>query len=220
MLRKLMVIIVAIFVFSFAYTEEDWQGLYATGYWLQRDGVTKTNIAVIHAYDNQNGNLNAEVYVPLSNVDDGIIHEPIIYCEKCGKGDAYGNLYDYSSGKDKYQGLEFVWNAKKTDNGDPAKGKGPLYTDGAVLNPHDGKYYHVKARTIEYGKKIYVRAYWGFLGKSEHWQRISADQAQKIKNLCGLTADNVYTYEDKNGKVNNKELFKECATRNFVKNPL
>ncbi|MDE4996882.1 DUF2147 domain-containing protein, partial [Francisella tularensis subsp. holarctica] len=66
MLRYLIVIIVAIFVFSFAYTEEDWQGLYSTGYWLQRDSVTKTNIAVIHAYDTQNGNLNAEVYVPLS----------------------------------------------------------------------------------------------------------------------------------------------------------
>lgn len=41
MLRNLIVIIVAVFVFSFAYTEEDWQGLYATGYWLQRDSVTK-----------------------------------------------------------------------------------------------------------------------------------------------------------------------------------
>lgn len=102
MLCKLIIIIVTIFVFSFAYTEEDWQNLYATGYWLQRDNVTKTNIAVIHTYDNQYGNLNTEVYVPLSNVDDDIIHKPIIYCKKCGKGNAYGNLYDYSSGKDKY----------------------------------------------------------------------------------------------------------------------
>ncbi|MDE4992688.1 DUF2147 domain-containing protein, partial [Francisella tularensis subsp. holarctica] len=76
--RTLIVIIVAIFVFSIAYPEEDCQGHYATGYWLQRDSVTTTNIAVIHAYDNQNGNLYAEVYVQLSNVDDCIIHEPII----------------------------------------------------------------------------------------------------------------------------------------------
>ncbi|MDE5016664.1 DUF2147 domain-containing protein, partial [Francisella tularensis subsp. holarctica] len=54
----------------------------------------------------------------------------------------------------------------------------------------------------------------------EHWQTRSANHSQKIKNLCGLTADNVYTYEDNNGKVNNKELFKECATRKFVKDPL
>ncbi|MDE4963554.1 DUF2147 domain-containing protein [Francisella tularensis subsp. holarctica] len=34
------------------------------------------------------------------------------------------------------------------------------------MNPHDGKYYHVKVLTVEYGKKIVVRAYWGFLAKS------------------------------------------------------
>ncbi len=115
MLRKLIVIIVTVFVFSFAYTEEDWQNLYATGYWLQRDNVTKTNIAVIHAY---------------------------------------GNLYDYSSGKDKYQGLEFVWNAKKLILEILLKVKVRYITDGAVLNPHDGKYYHVKARTMEMVKRF------------------------------------------------------------------
>lgn len=146
MLHKLIVIIVTVFLYFLLLIQKKIGKIsMLLAYWLQRDNVTKTNIAVIHTYDNQYGNLNAEVYVPLSNVDDDIIHEPIIYCEKCGKGNAYGNLYDYSSGKDKYQGLEFVWNAKKTDSGDPAKGKGQLYTDGAVLNPHDDKYYHVKA---------------------------------------------------------------------------
>lgn len=116
--------------------------------------------------------------------------------------------------------LKIRLECQRTYSGDPAKGKGPLYTGSVVLNPHDGKYYHVKALTIKNGKKIYVRAYLGFLGKSEYWQRLPTDQAKKIKKLCGLTADNVYTYEGKNGKVNDKELFKECATRNFVKDPL
>ena len=40
------------------------------GYWLQKDKDANANISVIHAYNNQNGNLNAEIFVPLANVDD------------------------------------------------------------------------------------------------------------------------------------------------------
>ncbi|GAB4222481.1 MAG: DUF2147 domain-containing protein [Francisella sp.] len=203
-----------------AYTQDELTNLDSTGYWLQRDEKTNINTSIVYVYKNKDGNLNADIYVPLSNIDNGVIHEPMIYCKNCGKGNAYGNCYDYSSGKDKYQGLEFVWNVKKKNNGNPDKGIGPLYQDGAVLNPHDGKYYHVQACTEDYGKKMYVKAYWGLLGKSEYWYRISEDQAKKIKDLCGLTDDNVYTYEDKDGKVNNQKLFNECATRDFIQNPL
>ena len=188
------------------------------GYWLQKD--KDINISVIHAYDNSNGNLNAEIFVPLANVDDSNkVYAPMIYCENCGKGNAYGNKYDYSSGKDKYQGMEFVWNAKNssTNSNDT---KGPLYKDGAVLNPHDGKYYHMKAQTIENGQKVFVRAFWGFLGKDEYWERITPKEAKKIRKLCGLTKNNVYSYEDKNGNVVNQKLFEECSTRDFMKKPL
>lgn len=202
---------------SFGYSGN--QKITANGYWLQRDESTNTNVSVIHAYDNEKGNLNAEVFVPLSNVDDGKVHAPIIYCKNCGKGNAYGNQYDYSSGNDKYQGLEFVWNAKKNEYSDSGD-KGVMYSDGAVLNPHDGKYYHVNAQTIDNGKKIYVRAFWSFLGKDEYWDRISKSEAKKIRKKCGLTKDNVYPYEDKDGKIDNQELWEECSTRDFVKDPL
>ena len=187
------------------------------GYWLQKE--KETNISVIHAYNNSEGNLNADIFVPLADIDDNKIHAPMIYCENCGKGDAYGNKYDYSSGKDKYQGMEFVWNAKNS-NTDKGGTKGPLYKDGAVLNPHDGKYYHMKAQTIENGQRVYVRAFWGFLGKDEYWERISQEQADKIKQLCGLTKDDIYPYEDKNANVVNQKLFKECSTRDFITKPL
>ncbi|QIW09754.1 DUF2147 domain-containing protein [Francisella sp. LA112445] len=216
MLRKI------IFIFLFTYFVSSYASdkkLLADGYWLQKDKSTDSNVSIIHAYNNAQNNLNAEIFVPLSDVDYGKAHAPIIYCTECGKGDAYGNKYDYSSGKYTYQGLEFVWNMKMKS---PVKAssKGPVYLDGAVLNPHDGKYYHVKAQTIEYGKKVFVRAFWGPLGKNEYWQRISKKEAKKIRNLCGLTKDNVYPYEDKDGNVVNKELFEECATRDFIKNPL
>ena len=188
------------------------------GYWLQKDPDTKTNTSVIHAY-NKDGNLNAKIFVPLANVDDDEVHAPMIYCENCGKGNAYGNKYDYSSGKDKYQDMEFVWNIKNSSAG-ANDTKGPIYKDGAVLNPHDGKYYHVKAQTIENGQKIFVRAFWGMFGKDEYWHRISHKQADKIKTLCGLTKDDVYPYEDKDGKVVNETLFIECSTRDFIKKPL
>ncbi|AIT09153.1 hypothetical protein LO80_03660 [Candidatus Francisella endociliophora] len=217
MMKKILSIFSVVVLISFSYASSD--KLAATGYWLQKDKDTNTNVSVIHAYNNDDGNLNAEVFVPLSNVDDGKVHEPIIYCENCGKGDAYGHKYDYSSGKEKYQGLEFVWDVKKSSK-DKATDKGPVYEKGSVLNPHDGKYYHVKAQTIDSGKKVYVRAFWGMFGKDEYWERISKSEAKKIRKKCGLTKDNVYPYEDKDGKVNNPKLFKECSTRDFIKDPI
>lgn len=215
MLKKILIIFFA--VYSIALFAIDTHSL-PNGYWLQKDKYA--NISVIHAYNNKDGNLNAEIFVPLANIGtDNKVHEPMIYCENCGKGDAYGNKYDYSSGKDKYQGMEFVWNAKNS-NTNTDDTKGALYKDGAVLNPHDGKYYRMKAQTIENGQRVYVRAFWGFLGKDEYWERISQEQADKIKQLCGLTKDNVYPYEDKDGNVINQKLFKECSTRDFMKKPL
>ena len=216
MLKKYLLFFLVVYFISVFATDKD---SLPNGYWLQKDPATKTNTSVIRAYDNKDGNLNAEIFVPLSNVDDDKAHAPMIYCTNCGKGNAYGNRYNYSSGKDKYQGMEFVWNAKNSNTGLNST-KGPLFKNGAVLNPHDGRYYHMKAQTIKNGQKIYVRAFWGFLGKDEYWDRISHEQADKIKTLCGLTKDDVYPYEDKNGKVVNQKLFEKCSTRNFVKNPV
>ena len=216
MLKKIILIFL-FFCFVNSYASE--KKLLADGYWLQKDTSTSTNVSVIHAYNNPQGNLNAEIFVPSSNVDYGKVHAPTIYCKECGKGNAYGNKYDYSSGKDKYQGLEFVWNMKKKSS-NKNNDKGPLYKDGAVLNPHDGKYYDVQAQTIEASKKIYVRAFWGPLGKNEYWERISKTEAKKIKKLCGLNKNNVYPYENKDGKVVNQKLFEECSTRDFIKDPI
>ncbi len=80
--------------------------------------------------------------------------------------------------------------------------------------------YYMKAQTIENGDKVYVRAFWGWLGKDEYWERISKSASWKIIKLSGLTNDNVYTYEDKDGNVVNQKLFEECSTRDFLKKPI
>lgn len=217
MFKKSILIFFAICISVLGYSFD--KKLKANGYWLQKDEKSNANTSVIYAYDNEDGNLNAKVFVPLSNTDKGKVYAPIIYCKKCGKGNAYGHKYDYSSGKEKYQGIEFVWDVKKSGKGFDSN-KGEVYEDGSVLNPHDGKYYHVKAQTIENGKRVYVRAFWGWLGKDEYWERISKLEAEKIRKKCGLTKDNVYPYENKDGKVVDQKLFKECSTRDFIKDPL
>ncbi len=218
MIKKITFLIFGLSIVMSGYARFDKTN--ANGYWLQKDEATNTNVGVIHAYTNDHGSLNARMFVPLANVDGGKVHPPIIYCKNCGKGDAYGHKYDYSSGSDTYQGLEFVWDIKKSGSADKPHGKGPVYTEGSVLNPHDGKYYHVKAQTIEDGDKVYVRAFWGYLGKDEYWQRIPKSQANKIKWECGLTKENIYPYQDKSGNIVDQKLWKECSTRDFVKDPL
>lgn len=190
------------------------------GYWLQKDKAATTNVSIVKIYKNDSGNVNAKIVVPLSDIEGSQVNAPMVYCKKCGKGDAYGNKYDYVSGKQKYQGIEFAWNAHLKNNLHSGN-KGPLYDGGAVLNPHDGKYYHLKAQTINNGKNIYVRAYINsWFGKTEYWERISKTQANKVRKLCGLTSKNRYTYQNKNLEITNKKLFDECIGRDFAHNPL
>jgi len=191
----------------------------ADGFWLQKDDKTNRNVSVIYVYEPEPDYVSAVVFVPLSDIEKGEVFTPMILCKNCGKGNAYGHEYDYSGGKTKFQGLEFAWQTKKGDHCAPGS-KGPMYDNGAVLNPNDGKYYHLQAQTLENGDKISVRAYMGWFGKTQYWERLSQEQAEKVKNLCGLTSDDIYPYENKDGDLVNRELFEECSTRDFTKDPL
>ncbi|MDE4961489.1 hypothetical protein NAI45_10185, partial [Francisella tularensis subsp. holarctica] len=62
--------------------------------------------------------------------------------------------------------------------------------------------------------------YWVFLGKSDNLQIIYSKKPKKIKNIFVLKTYNVYKYDEKNFNVKNKEQFKKCATRKFLKNPI
>ncbi len=212
-------VISSLLISSYAFSYDD--KYLANGYWLQKDKDTNANVSVVHVYEPKKDYVSARMYVPLSFIPKNTkkIEPPMVVCEKCGKGNAYGHEYDYSSGKEKYQGLEFAWETKKSDQCKPGS-EGPVYDTGSVLNPNDGKYYHLKAQTLDDGDKISVRAYMGWLGRTEYWERVSEEQANKIKDLCGLTDDDVYPYEDKDRKVINQKLFEECSTRDFIKNPL
>ena len=187
------------------------------GYWLQRNSNLNKNISIVRVFSSGKNEVSAEMFVPLSDIDNGNVKPPMIFCKECGSGNAYGHKYNYSSGKDKYQGLDFAWGVK-TYGKYLSGSKGPMYDSGAVLNPNDGEYYHIKAQVIDYGKKVYVKAYMAFgLGKTEYWNRISEKTAKDVQKMCGLTKNNVYTYEDSNEKIVNYKLFNKCVNTNFSK---
>jgi hypothetical protein len=60
----------------------------------------------------------------------------------------------------------------------------------------------------------------GWLGRTQDWERVSEEQANKIKDLCGLDDENTYSYEDKDADIKDQKLFEECSTRDFIKDPL
>jgi len=188
------------------------------GYWVQKDHDTGKNLSIMHVYETDKDVLNAKIFVPLAQINDGIVKPPITYCKECGSGDAYGHKYSYDNAL--YQDLEYVWNVKKSKPSKKA-GEGPLYTDGAVLNPHDGKTYRVKAQVLDYGKTVYVRAYMFFgIGRTEYWHRITKKDALEVKATCGLTTDKHYPYNNTQNQLVDKALWYKCIDYQFNDNPL
>jgi len=193
------------------------------GYWVQYDEDKGDGYdhpeGVIQGYESANGNLEFKIVVPLMQVgDSGEIDMPMIHCEKCGKGSVAGQSYDYTDPKNNFlEGLTFAWNMKEMPNTANHPTKGAVYDNGGVLNPNDGKTYNSKAQVIDSGKTLFVRAYnsWG-LGKNAHWQRIDKQLYENIKAKCGLTKDMVYPYQDKDGKLVNEKLFKECSAKDLI----
>ena len=198
-----------------------------TGYWVQfdedKDAGKGFVQGVIHTYMAKNdehgkkGTLQMEIAVPIMKVDaKGNIVAPDVRFQKGGdiktvSGSINGFKYDYSSDKSNLtQGLVFSGNLQKQSDGS--------YDNGGVLNPNDGKTYSAKAKVADGGKTLDVRAYYGWFGKDAHWKKITPEQYETVKEKCGLTADNVYPYQ--NNSKDAEAKFKECYSYDFgVDNP-
>lgn len=195
------------------------------GYWVQFDedkdaGRGKVQ-GVIHSYIAQNddhgkkGTLEMAIVVPIMKIskDGKMVPPEVRYTVKPVSGEINGFKYDYSSDKSNFtQGLVFSGNLQKIGAG---------YDKGGVLNPNDGKTYSASAVIADGGKTLDVRAYYGWFGKDAHWKKITPEQYQAAKEKCGLTADNVYPYQDKSGKLVDQKLFEACYDYDFgVKSPV
>ncbi|QLE78508.1 DUF2147 domain-containing protein [Francisella sp. Scap27] len=198
------------------------------GYWVQFDedkdsGRGKVQ-GVIHTYlatndtHGKKGTLEMNIAVPIMKINSsGEIVPADIRFQKGGavkavKGEINGFKYDYTSNKTNFtQGLVFSGNLQKVGAG---------YDKGGVLNPNDGKTYSANAIIADGGKTLDVRAYYGWFGKDAHWKKITPEQYEAVKEKCGLTADNLYPYQDEDGKLKDSKLFKECYNYDFgVPNP-
>ena len=204
------------------------------GYWIQFDedkdagrgkvqGVIHSEISTKDSKYGKKDTLQMTLAVPIMKVDSkGDIVPNVVRFQRSGdvktvSGFINGFKYDYSSDKTNLlQGLVFSGNLQKQANGS--------FDKGGVLNPNDGATYNASAKIVDGGKGLDVRAYkgsgWLSVGKDAHWKRITEAQFNTVKEKCGLTADKVYPYQDKDSKLTNQKLFKECYNYDFgVVNP-
>ena len=204
------------------------------GYWVQFDedkdagrgkvqGVILSEVSAKDSDYGKKGTLLMSIAVPIMKIDPkGNIINPVVRFQKGGdvksvSGSINGFKYDYSSDKTNLlQGLLFSGNLQKQSDGS--------YDNGGVLNPNDGATYNASAKVVDGGKGLDVRAYkgsgWYSVGKDAHWKKITPEQYESVKAKCGLTADNVYPYQDKSGKLTDPKLFEECYNYDFgVVNP-
>lgn len=198
------------------------------GYWVQFDedkdagrgkvqGIIHSEISAKDSDYGKKDTLQMSIVVPIMKVDlKGNITAPDVRFEKGGdikavSGDKNGFKYDYSSDKSNFtEGLVFSGNLQKQSDG--------TYDNGGVLNPNDGKTYNAKATIADGGKTLDVRAYMGWFGKDAHWKKITPEQYEAVKEKCGLTADNVYPYQ--NNSKDAEAKFKACYNYDFgVVNP-
>ncbi|WP_119327844.1 DUF2147 domain-containing protein [Cysteiniphilum halobium] len=198
------------------------ENLYSpVGYWLQYTDDGKQVQSILQVYKGKNGKLEGRIIVPFVNVVDDKKQVPDVSCKKCGKGDENGYQFDYSGyPNNQVQGLKVMWSFSKDGKKDGSEG--PLYKDGSILDPANGKIYSCKMQTQENGKKLYVRGYVGFslFGRTQYWYRINEKDALQCAKVCGVTKDGHYTYADKAGKVTNEKLWQQCSTITLKANGL
>jgi len=200
------------------------------GYWVQYDedsdaGKGMAN-GILQSYIADDGTVGVKIVVPLMIVDrnSGKVRAPLVNCEICGKGSINGFTFNYTDSKDNFlQGLQFAGHNTIVANSNTAH-TGYVYDNGGVLNPNDGKVYNGKIQVRDDGETMFARAYkgsgWATVGKDAHWKRIDKAAYEKAKAECGLTVDNVYPYQTKDGTITNNDLYKKCTNYSFdVKKP-
>lgn len=180
------------------------------GYWVQFDedpdagkgmpqGIIHTYFAKDSTYGKK-GSLQMEIVVPLMDVDAaGKVSRPRLTCHNCKNGSYNGFNY---KGKDAaLQGFVFASNMQPQDGTGQPPAKGPVYKNGGVINPNDGKVYASEAQVQDNGDTMYAKAayiVWGKeLGsKAAYWKRITEADYQKVKADCGVDSRGEYTNKD------------------------
>ncbi len=136
--------------------EEPGGNLTPEGYWKTIDDKTGEVKSIVKIWIAEDGTLKGRVEKVFPKEGE----DPNPICDKC-KGDR----------KDQpVLGMEFLWGFK---------GSGPLWKNGEVLDPENGKIYSCQLEVIENGKKLKVFGYIRIIfkiGRSQIWLRETVDQ--------------------------------------------
>lgn len=118
------------------------------GMWKTIDDDTGQAKAIVQITEH-NGTLEGTILKVLKS-DDG----PHPICTKC----------DGARHNQPVEGMTFVWGL--TRDGDE-------WSDGHILDPHNGKVYKASMQLVDGGRKLKVRGYIGFswLGRTQVWER-------------------------------------------------
>lgn len=180
------------------------------GYWVQfdedKDAGRGMAQGVVHSYFAKNDDygpketLPMSIVVPLMDVSPaGKVERPLLYCKDCSNGSYNG--FNYKGKGARLEGLVISSNMQK-QNGTGSDTTSPVYSNGGVINPNDGKIYASEAQVQDSGKTLYAKAsyiVWGKeLGsKAAHWKRISKEDYLKIAADCGVDDKGEYINKDK-----------------------
>jgi uncharacterized protein (DUF2147 family) len=181
------------------------------GYWIQFDEDNDAGRGrpdgVIHTYFAKNdeygkkGTLQMQIVVPLMQVNSACkLTKPQLRCNNCHNGSYNG--FKYKSKNALLEGLVFAGNMQEKKATGKYPQKSPIYANGGVINPNDGKAYASEAQVQDNGKTMYAKASYIFWGKelgskTRHWQRITKVDYEKIKADCGVLANGQYINKDK-----------------------
>ncbi|BCD90301.1 hypothetical protein fh0823_04400 [Francisella halioticida] len=180
------------------------------GYWVQFDedpdagrgmpeGIIHTYFAKDSKYGKK-GTLQMEIVVPLMSLNSaGKPAKPKATCNDCSNGSYNG--FNYKGKNAPLQDFVFAGNMQEQKGRAQPPVKGPMYNNGGVINPNDGKIYAASAQVQDNGKTMYSKAayiVWGKeLGsKAAHWKRILKADYEKVKADCGVDANGAYINQD------------------------
>lgn len=182
------------------------------GYWLTvsdtkidhyglNDGYVVQSIVKIMPKSGQSDQLIGKILVPFAKIKHGQIVVPDTKCSQC-----QGNLKNQTIDQ-----LTIIKGVSQSAKANQKQGYGPVFSNGTILNPSNGKVYDVKLWTKNQGQKLEVRGYEGYIfHQTQTWYRINKSTAQTYVKQCGLKNGH-YSYANKQGKVIDQKRWHKCS---------
>lgn len=127
------------------------------GKWVTVDDKTQTPRSIVRIWEDTTGHLAGSIIKVNYRKDEG----PNDVCDKCT---------DPEHQNKRILGMVILWNMTENAS-DPLE-----WTDGSVLDPHNGKIYRCKMTLSPDGNTLMVRGYIGIslLGRNQTWTRARA----------------------------------------------